>query len=173
MMNDKNVDRDKNNMDYRYRLRNDRDSLVEEMIQEGLEKGLFDELKGAGRPLNLTSNPYEEEHKLAHELLKENKMRPAWMSQRTHVFEACQNLRKNIARNWAKYERAYRFAQAESQKGPLRANWNDLCKEWGNEIVKLNKQIDDYNLRRPVLNLELFKLNLERELARIGAKRWL
>jgi len=44
---------------------------------------------------------------------------------------------------------------------------------WLEQIAKLNRRIDDYNLKRPIERLELFKLTLESELKRIGARRYL
>lgn len=52
-------------------------------------------------------------------------------------------------------------------------SWDDTCKRWQEEIAALNGEIADFNLRRPFDHLEIFPLNLEAELERVGAPRWL
>ena len=37
--------------------------------------------------------------------------------------------------------------------------------------MAINKQIDDFNLRRPAEGMEIFKLRLDDELKRAGARR--
>ncbi len=46
---------------HKKRMRQDWDNLIEDIIQEGVEKGLFDNLKGKGKPLNLSRNHFEEQ----------------------------------------------------------------------------------------------------------------
>ena len=58
-------------------------------------------------------------------------------------------------------------------KGRLTIRWDDNCLKWIAEIDELNKAIEAFNLKRPFDNLEIFKLNLESELKRAGAPRWL
>ena len=83
------------------------------------------------------------------------------------------SLREEIQRSWAHHEREYRYAQGEAVRGALAISWDDACLKWEAEIKELNKQIDDFNLKRPSSNLEMFKVILEEELARVDARRWL
>lgn len=50
----------------------DRKSLIDDLIEEAREQGMFDDLPGKGKPLNLKRNPYAAERELAHDLLKNN-----------------------------------------------------------------------------------------------------
>jgi DnaJ homolog subfamily C member 28 len=50
--------------------------LVEEQLSEARERGDFDALEGAGKPLRLDQNVYAGDKALAYSLLKQNKMLP-------------------------------------------------------------------------------------------------
>ena len=157
--------------EYRARLRHDRQNLMDELIQEGMDGGLFDNLPGKGKPLNLNKNPYAADMELANELLKENDLPPAWILQRNDILAKIARLRTEIVRQWEWHEREFGIATAN--KSRLTIRWDDCCLKWTNEIVELNKEIDGFNLKRPFDNLEIFKLNLEGELKRANAPRWL
>lgn len=157
--------------EHRARLRHERQQLIDELIQEGMEKGHFDNLPGKGKPLNLKKNPYAADMELANELLKENDLPPAWILQRKEILAKIAKLRAEIGRQWMWHEREFSIATAD--KGRLTIRWDDYCLKWQNEIADLNKTIDAFNLKRPFDNLEIFKLDLEGELKRAGAPRWL
>lgn len=166
---------DQNNelVEHRLRMRFDWDNLIEELIEKGREQGAFDDLRGHGKPLNLQKNPYAAGAELANELLKKNDLRPAWIMARGNLLEAIALLRERIQREWQRHTLAYRFAQSATQYSALEISWDDACRRWQDEIVKLNKRIEDFNLRRPSDRLEIFKLRLDDELRRAGAERWL
>ena len=157
--------------EYRACLRHERQDLIEELIQEGIDNGLFDNLRGKGKPLNLNKNVYAADMELANELLKENDLPPVWILQRNEILAKVAKLRAEIERQWARHEREFNVATAE--KSRLTIRWDDYCLKWNSEIVELNKAIDAFNLKRPFDNIEIFKLNLENELKRAGALRWL
>ncbi len=157
--------------EYRARLRYERQQLIDELIQEGMDKGHFDNLPGKGKPLNLNKNPYAADMELANELLKENDLPPVWILQRNEILAKMAKLRAEIVRQWEWHEREFGIPTAE--KGRLTIRWDDYCLKWQAEIVELNKAIDAFNLKRPFDNIEIFKLNLENELKRVGAPRWL
>lgn len=157
----------------RIRMRFDWQNLIEDLIEDGRQRGAFDDLPGKGKPLNLNRSPYGREHELAHDILKHNDLKPAWIAARQSIREQHTALRENIRRTWARHETAHQFAPDEGHRAALRISWDDACRQWETEIKKLNKAIVDFNLRRPSDNLELFKTTLERELARVDAPRWL
>lgn len=160
-------------LEHRLRMRFDWDNLIEDKIQEGREKGVFDQLKNKGKPLPLSKNLFGKDKELAHSLLKDNKMAPAWIGSRKQITNQIDKLREEINKVWTRHEREYRVIKDKTYRDSLVISWDDACQKWKAEIVKLNKQIVDYNLKRPINNLELFKLDLMRELKRIDAKRWL
>lgn len=154
-------------------MRHDWRDLIEDLIEDGRQRGAFDDLAGQGRPLDLEPKPYEGSGALANKLLKENDLRPAWLSNRVFIIEQIDALRADIVRTWDRYRVAFQQAQGEGNRGGLTIGWDDACRRWEVEITKLNKQIDDYNLKRRVSGLEVIKLRLGDELQRAGAPRYL
>lgn len=159
--------------EHQQRMRADWDNLIEDIIQDGVEKGLFDNLKGKGKPLNLSKNHFEAGQELANAILKENDVPPAWIMERNQVLAETAELRAEIARKWAWHVERYSAVTTPTERDRLTISWDDACLKWIAQIGKLNKRIDTYNLKRPLANMELFKLNLEAELQRAGAARWL
>lgn len=158
---------------HKARLRHDRPNLIDDLIEEGREQGAFDNLPGKGKPLNLKRNLFAPELELAHGLLQQNDMKPAWITARRDLLAQIEALRAAIQRQWQRHESAYRQAQSDSQRGPLIISWDDACLRWEKQITALNKEIDVFNFKRPSDNLEIFKLSLTQELERAGARRWL
>lgn len=158
---------------HRHRIRHDWDNLIEDIITEGTSRGLFDNLKGKGKPLDLTKNYFAGEQELAHSLLKENDIAPAWIMQRNDVLAKQAKLRAEMKRQWEQHEVSFRVAATDEARGRLTISWDDACLRWLGQIEELNREIRSYNLKRPSDHLELFQLKLEKELERIGAPRWL
>ncbi len=158
---------------HRYRMEHDRQNLIDDLIEEGREQGVFDNLPGKGKPLNLKRSLFAPEKELAHGLLKQNDLKPAWIMARSDLMAQIDSLRTDIKRKWNLYEREYRLAQGEGQRSALVIAWDDACLKWTETITKLNQQINTFNLKRPSENLELFKLSLDNELERASARRYL
>ena len=158
---------------YHYRMGYDWQNLIDDLIEEGREQGVFDNLPGKGKPLNLKRNLFAPEKELAFDLLKHNDLKPAWIMARSDLMSQIDGLRADIKRKWSLYEREYRLGHGEGQRSALVVAWDDACLEWAEAITELNRQINDFNLKRPSDNLELFKLNLDRELERANARRYL
>jgi DnaJ homologue, subfamily C, member 28, conserved domain len=54
--------------------------IAERKIREAMEDGAFDHLDGAGQPLNLQEDPFEDPSlRMAHRLLRNNGFAPAWI----------------------------------------------------------------------------------------------
>lgn len=160
-------------LNHRHRMRHDWDNLIEDIISDGTNRGLFDNLKGKGKPLDLTRSAFGRDQELAHNLLKENDIAPAWIMQRNDILAKQAKLRAEMARQWERHEGSFRVAVTGEARGRLTISWDDVCLRWLAQIEELNKDIRSYNLKRPSENLELFQLNLEKELERLGAPRWL
>lgn len=157
----------------RMRMRFDWNNLIEDLIEDGRQRGLFDDLPGAGKPLKLGKRRDESGQLLANQLMADNELRPPWLTRRLAVEEKVDEFRQQIRREWQRYERALAHAESDTIRTALRLSWDDLCKKWETEIVTLNKLIADYNLRRPSAALELYKLTLAHELERLNAPRHL
>lgn len=157
---------------HKQRMHEDWDGLIEDVIQDGVEKGLFDNLKGKGKPLNLPSNRFEGGRELANAILKDNDVPPSWIADRNQILAERDELRQQIQRKWTWHLERFEEATAV-EKDRLTISWDDFCLQWEAQILALNKRIVTYNLKRPSERLEIFKIIFEKELERIGAKRWL
>lgn len=116
------------------------EGLVERRIREAMEQGEFEDLPGEGRPLDLGVNPFEDpEMALAHRMLRNAGMAPAWIEERRDITGAIARLR----------ERATRGMGAE---------------ELASEIARLNARILSHNVKAPSAVWGLPQLSLEAEL---------
>lgn len=158
---------------HHYRMRHDWNNLIDDLFEEGMKEGVFDNLPGKGKPLQLKRNPYAPEMELAHSLLKRNDLKPAWITARNDLLKEIETLRAGIKQKWIIHEREFRLAQGKGQRDALIISWDDACQGWDVQITVLNKKIELFNLKRPGDNLELLKLTLIRELERAGARRGL
>lgn len=158
---------------HQYRMRYDWHNLIDDLIQEGREDGVFDNLPGKGKPLKLNKNIYAADSELAHSLMKHNDLTPAWIMNRNHILEKLDALRAHMRRTWQRHEREFRLIEDACHRDSLTISWDNVCQKWQGEIDKLNKEINDFNLKRPIDRMELIKLNLESELKRVNAPRWL
>lgn len=159
--------------DHRYRMRNDWHDLIEDLIVEARNEGAFDDLPGAGKRLNLKKSPYAPDKELAHALLKNNDLVPAWIMERNYLLDRIKKLRSEMRRVWERHERDYRMVREQGQRGSLVVGWDRAVHKWSAQIIDLNRKIDDFNLKRPIDKLEIFRLELDKELARVGARHWL
>ncbi|MBK8987272.1 MAG: DUF1992 domain-containing protein [Chloroflexi bacterium] len=160
-------------IEHRLRLRFDRDNLIDDLIEDGRQQGLFDNLPGKGKPLDLNQNHYAGSQQLANSLLKDNQMSPAWLMQRNALQEKIQNFRQKLGRVWQRYEREYHYAQDDGIRSGLIIGWDNEVRKLEAEAVELNKAVESYNLKRPLENLEIYKLRLDEEISRAGARRYL
>lgn len=97
--------------------------IAERKIQEAMGDGAFENLEGAGKPLDLGENPFEDpSDRLAHRLLKNNGFAPEWIEEAREIEAESRRLR----------------AQGEGDKSDLRER-----------IAALNLRIGAFNLKAP------------------------
>jgi hypothetical protein len=98
--------------------------IAERKIREALEEGAFDQLEGAGKPLDLSENPFEDPSlRMAHRLLKNNGFAPGWIEEAREI-------------------------EAESRR--LAAAGGG---DYQNRVAALNRRILAFNLKAPSLTL--------------------
>lgn len=132
------------------------DRLVEDLIQESMSKGEFDNLSGKGKPLkDQNTNPYVDftTHKL-NEVLINNGFTPEWITMSKEIDHDVELLKDDI-----ESERMY--------LGPYPLNDEDLAK-WervykaNKDIAEsINKKINTYNLIVPLMNKQKFHVKYD------------
>lgn len=149
----------------------DRRRAVDRLIEEAVEKGAFDNLPGRGKPLNLKKNPYAPEQSLAYELLQNNDYTLPWIAERNEMLASIEDYRATLLQEWERSQRLFQVAGSAAQRHTLQQEWKAFLRQKEAELLEINKAINALNLLIPASRLEVFKLSLERELQRAGARQ--
>lgn len=142
--------------------------LVEEQIRKAREKGEFDELPGAGKPIDLYENPFEPpELRMAFKILKDNNMAPFWI-------ELGNEIDNNLAKLWKEVEdfKKYSYSFYKEKYGEIAVKRFEKKKrsfyyEKSLELDKIRKKIIDYNLQCPTFKLGRPNIEVEKEMEKI------
>src|SRR2546423_14190071 len=111
------------------------ESLVDQKIREAMEQGEFDNLAGAGQPIDLSENPYEDrEWRTAHRMLRNAGFAPAWIEERKDIDAELEAARISLARTW----KILMNARNTSHQQSAQARWTKLEESFGTKFPKLN-----------------------------------
>jgi len=144
------------------------EDLVENQIRKAMERGEFDNLEGAGKPLLFDENPYEPpEVRMIHKILKDNDFAPYFIE-----------LGKEIDRDWEKlqndveYFKRYTSIILSSKREKMAISRYESKKayffsEKRRDLEKICKKIIDYNLHCPTYTLGRANLLIDDEMYKI------
>lgn len=141
---------------------------VERIIDEAAKNGMFENLPGKGKPLQLGKNRQAGENALAYDLLQNNNYTLPWIAARQEMLERIEALRTELAVSWARFERRLDEATDLSERQAARDFWQAEKLRLGAQMHKLNIAVTALNLTIPVERLEILKLQWRRELERAG-----
>ncbi|XP_017550660.1 dnaJ homolog subfamily C member 28 [Pygocentrus nattereri] len=135
--------------------------LVEDLIQESMARGDFHNLSGAGKPLRkFDHNPYADPmtHNL-NRILIDNGYQPEWIVTQKEIRETITKMRE-------------RLQDARSRLGiPMRHSeqlrWKEHCAAFADELKKLNKKVDNFNLVVPLMSLQMVHFNMTKEVEKV------
>ena len=149
--------------------------LVERRIQEAQEQGLFDDLPGKGRPLDLSENPFlDRSWRLAYKLLQDSGFTLDWIELDKEIRAELAACRQALARARARYDEAQTGLkgkvgpQAEGEKAQADISWQRALASFAERANKLNKKIDLFNLKVPLFRLQRPRISVEEEQRRLG-----
>ena len=132
-------------------------SWIEQRIQQAQEDGLFDNLPGAGQPLDLDDDALvPAEDRAGYRLLKANGFAPPWIEARREIEQERANLETWLAegrRRWPRLDAAGRAALRVAHR---------------RKLADLQRLILTFNLKAPRGVDQLETLRLPDELARLG-----
>ncbi|MGE5423627.1 MAG: DnaJ family domain-containing protein [Ignavibacteriales bacterium] len=142
--------------------------LVGVMLAKAIEQGDFDNLEGAGKPLDLYENPCEPiELRMVHKILKDNGYAPDWIELNKEINSLKAKLDKEI-NSFKKYTQIVfsekRNSWAIKRYEQKKKNFYILIRE---NLEEISKKVLDYNLHCPVLQLGRANFNIENEMNRI------
>lgn len=133
------------------------DRVVEDLIQEAMSKGDFNNLKGSGKPLKdlQSQNPYVDftTHKI-NKILLDNGFVPEWITAQKEIRENIAELKAELRR-----ERSKLHFPLEPSEEWIWAKAVETAEETAKGI---NKQIDHFNLIVPMLNKQMVQIQLGR-----------
>uniref|UniRef100_A0A8D2DWT2 DnaJ heat shock protein family (Hsp40) member C28 n=1 Tax=Sciurus vulgaris TaxID=55149 RepID=A0A8D2DWT2_SCIVU len=132
--------------------------LVEDLIQESMAKGDFDNLSGKGKPLKKFSgcsyiDPMT--HNL-NRILIDNGYQPEWILMQKEIKDTIEQLREAILESRKKLGNPMTPADQKQ--------WNQVCEQFQENIGKLNKRINDFNLIVPILTRQKVHFDAQKEI---------
>ncbi len=146
--------------------------LVGQRIEEAMRQGMFDNLRGHGKPLDLRRNPFvPEDQEMAFHLLENSGFSPSWIAERTAMLRTIEQWRATLLKLAAHYQGLWQTATTEQSRQQVQERWELQLRGWTDELQNLNRRIETLNLTQPIARLEIFKLVLDEELTRAGMKR--
>lgn len=135
--------------------------LVEDLIQESMARGDFQNLSGTGKPLNkFDYNPYMDPmtHNL-NRILIDNGYQPEWIVAQKEIRESICKIRERLQEVRAKLGEPMRHSES--------LQWKEHCAVFAEELGKLNKKVDNFNLIVPLMSRQMVQYSLKRELEKI------
>lgn len=144
-------------------------SVVEELILNAKAEGKFDNLRGHGKPLDLSVNPYEGDQALAFRMLKDNDVLPVWIAERQELMDEIKVWRKKIAEQWEMVRPQLDTLLTNDDPATHRRRLIAITMQWENQITAFNKKIDKCNVVIPIPHLRLLTMTLPAEKTRVGA----
>jgi hypothetical protein len=152
----------------------DWESEVEKAMREAMEQGKFDNLKGKGKPQDLSVNPYlNPADEMAFKMLQDAGYAPDWIEDDKAVRAEIEKARATLARAWAyRRERLTTLALqtgpiAEAERARLEESWRKAQSNFAEQVAALNRRIRDYNLKAPSSTLHRLPLRVDEEIRRI------
>ena len=140
------------------------ESLIEQKIREAMEQGEFDNLAGAGEPIDLSENPYEDpDWRAAHRMLRNAGFAPAWIEERKDIDAELEAARIALARNW----KILRDAAGTEHQQSAQSRWDRARDNFRTMAAELNRRINAWNLKAPGGAFQRNRIDVEREIDRI------
>jgi Domain of unknown function (DUF1992) len=119
-------------------------TIAERKIEEAMAEGAWDHLTGAGEPLRLDDDPFVDPSlRMAHRLLKNNGLAPAWIEEAKEIDADVEALREQL-----------RNAACPTDLNRIRQ-----------QAHALNRRIANFNLKAPSAVCHRLPMDLEREIA--------
>ena len=132
------------------------EGAIDKQIREAMERGDFDNLRGAGKPLNLARDPnVPEDWELAFNLSKNAGFAPDWIETLNQIRVEQDNLR-------APFERYLKNPPANQEERIRRQA--ALIETFRAQATALNRTIDTYNLKAPSMQVHLRRIRIDFEI---------
>lgn len=138
----------------------DWDRAVEDQINKAMEKGVFDNLPGKGKPIQWDDNPFADpDTRTAYHLLKKSGFTLPWIAERQEIDADLDHARRALIRScrWFAAQNLALYPDAEDE-------WQRALSQFRSTVCALNKRIHVYNLKVPADVFQRITINVEREI---------
>lgn len=123
------------------------DRAIESIIQNAIDRGVFKDLKGKGKPLDLRENPLvAREWRTAYSMLEKEGFALPWMEDRKEIEKDLKEAQLSLKRTWNWRER--QLAGGDFRP-VVEQEWRRAQARFSEIVVALNKRIDAYNAQIP------------------------
>lgn len=141
--------------------------LVGALMKKAVEQGEFDNLEGAGKPLDLKFNPFEPvELQMVHKILKNNGYAPYWIE----LFKEINERRAKLDGDINRFKKYTQIVCSEKRSGWAIYRYQQKKKDFYNlvreKLEEISKKILDYNLHCP-MQLGRANFDIENEMNHI------
>jgi len=145
--------------------------LVEDLIQESMSRGDFNNIKPSGKPLHERNPHYMDftTYKI-NEILIDNGYMPEWIQLEKEIRESIEEARTNLKRVFKRIA-TENSQSSDEQKTYLTNNkkWTDALEKFRIAIGEINITINKLNLIVPMLWRQQVHYNAEKEIEKIVA----
>ena len=152
----------------KFRTLQDWESGVDKTLREAMERGEFDNLKGAGKPIEFDENPFTPpDWQLAYKMLKDAGYAPDWIELDKDIRKMVTELDVMLARHtrWerAEHARIQKLAPEKQQAefDYLRGARARLIAQYRERAGEVNKTIDLFNLKAPSAQVHIPRIRIE------------
>lgn len=133
--------------------------MVNKQIEEAMEKGMFSDLPGKGKPIRWDDNPFADpEAEAAHALLKNAGYTLPWIAERQEIDADLDAARKALARSWRW------CGMASGADGANHGEWQLALQRFRERVVEINQRIRLHNLKVPREGFQRLPVDAEREI---------
>ncbi len=145
------------------------ESWVDRQIRRAMEAGQFDDLPGAGRPIDWQDESLVDETWLmAFRLMREHGFAPQWVELHKEIRAELEKAGQTVARAWRWRQERLAEPAGANDEHYVDLQWARARAAFAETLTELNRKIADFNLQAPAVSLQKLKLDLENELARLG-----
>lgn len=164
-----------NTSDHQDRGKDSWESAIDKQIREAEERGVFDNLPGKGRPLDLRPNPWAGDREMAFKLLRDAGYAPEWIEQDKEIRARLDRARKVLLARWARHQDRWQElagqsgSWVEAERSRTAAAWDSALRAFEEEVASLNRDITILNLKVPATLFQRLPIDVRREVERVQA----
>ncbi|MFN8472332.1 MAG: DnaJ family domain-containing protein [Anaerolineae bacterium] len=149
---------------------------VDEQVRDAYSRGDFDNLRGKGKRLDLTGNPYAGDWEMAYNALANAGFAPEWVERDKEIRRRLDELTTMLERHVAWHNESVaemarmRERQRELRRDVIEDAHEKIVARYRAKAAEVNKLITNFNLIVPIASLQRFKIDAEADLRKFDAR---